>query len=184
MVVRTIVNLDEILIMNSTLQGSLRFQVSGWNTRNRRRIKQLGISFSYIFLFFPIRVVGDHVYSSRGKSSALSPAVNDSPDFKGNQILKHMLENLGFVINPFSFLCRSSILWESLWTPWTWGFSSPKRKLLQFRRNVTFWWAGKWPHWANFRKLEESWLPAKLQFIKPSLSTKLDEEQDNTQSVS
>ena len=116
MVVRIIVNLDEILIMNSTLQGSLRFQVSGWNTRNRRRIKQLGISFSYIFLFFPIRVVGDHVYSSRGKSSALSPAVNDSPDFKGNQILKHMLENLGFVINPFPFLCRSSILWESLWT--------------------------------------------------------------------
>ena len=29
MVVRIIVNLDGILIMNSTLQGSLRFQVSG-----------------------------------------------------------------------------------------------------------------------------------------------------------
>ena len=31
------------------------------------------------------------------------PALNDSPDFKGSQILKHILESLGFVINSFFF---------------------------------------------------------------------------------
>ena len=40
------------------------------NTTSWRGIKQLRVSFGFIFLLFPLKVVGDHVHSSRGKSPA------------------------------------------------------------------------------------------------------------------
>ena len=45
---------------------------------SRQRIEQLGISFGFIFLFFPIKVAGDYAHTSWEKSQ-LHPALRDSP---------------------------------------------------------------------------------------------------------
>ena len=46
---------------------------------SRQRIEQLGISFGFIFLFFPIKVAGDYAHIPAGRNPQLHPALRDSP---------------------------------------------------------------------------------------------------------